>query len=156
MLICKAGVLSWPFTHAKEQSDIVKTACLSGKVDDETCGGFVAYLQLLGLPVDISGAAVDREIRLPPDVEESVSESERRELTNKSIARKKKAIKKHNATLRGSPPCDECGKRPPKGEEFPLCTGCHRAAYCGKVCQRAAWKKGHKATCKQRKAKGKK
>lgn len=28
------------------------------------------------------------------------------------------------------------------------CKGCHHAWYCGVVCQRAAWKSGHKRMCK--------
>lgn len=49
--------------------------------------------------------------------------------------------------------CDWCGKS--SGEAKLLaCSACKKANYCGKECQKAAWK-GHKAICKQnRKASG--
>lgn len=49
----------------------------------------------------------------------------------------------------GSPPkpphlsCDECGK-PKAGLR---CSQCQSAHYCDQTCQKAAWKKGHKAEC---------
>ena len=40
-----------------------------------------------------------------------------------------------------------CGRALPKGGA--VCGGCGRAAYCGKACQHADWKTGHKAACKR-------
>ena len=35
------------------------------------------------------------------------------------------------------------------------CAGCAKVRYCGKVCQAAHWKSGHKKQCKETKKKGK-
>ena len=32
--------------------------------------------------------------------------------------------------------------------EVQFCAGCKRAQYCSPVCQKAAWRHGHKAACK--------
>ena len=41
--------------------------------------------------------------------------------------------------------CDHCGAL---GKDLSRCVRCQHAHYCGKACQKAAWR-GHKATCKQ-------
>ncbi|XP_060601821.1 uncharacterized protein LOC132755020 isoform X1 [Ruditapes philippinarum] len=45
--------------------------------------------------------------------------------------------------------CTECGKeaKTDKKEKYPGCGKCHRAWYCSTVCQKTAWKKGHKKIC---------
>lgn len=43
--------------------------------------------------------------------------------------------------------CTECGKESEEEKGFPSCGRCHKAWYCSKVCQKTAWKKGHKAIC---------
>ncbi|GAQ82370.1 hypothetical protein KFL_001090185 [Klebsormidium nitens] len=50
------------------------------------------------------------------------------------------------ATRCSGPGCDEAETRP---GEFQMCGGCRLAVYCGKDCQRRAWKAGHKETCQK-------
>mmetsp|Transcript_30721 Transcript_30721/g.62463 ORF Transcript_30721/g.62463 Transcript_30721/m.62463 type:complete len:549 (-) Transcript_30721:60-1706(-) len=49
--------------------------------------------------------------------------------------------------------CPMCGKTRDdvNSEELKVCRGCNRVAYCGKDCQRAHWKAGHKHKCKESK-----
>jgi hypothetical protein len=49
----------------------------------------------------------------------------------------------HPSEWRGSNP------EPLRPKEFAHCAGCGLAVYCSRECQRAAWKAGHKAECKQ-------
>jgi hypothetical protein len=123
--------------HATESKEAVRNACMRSKVDDDVCG-YVHFLCRVGLPVDLTDVVVAKEVsdtRVP--------------------ARTKKAIKKHNATLRGHPPCDCCGKNPPKGHAFLVCTRCNKVYYCDADCQRAAWM-DHKKVCEQLKRSSKK
>jgi tetratricopeptide (TPR) repeat protein len=52
-------------------------------------------------------------------------------------------------TLATLPPevCSLCGTHLPPAA-LKLCGGCKRAAYCGRECQAAHWRAGHKLTCK--------
>ena len=43
-------------------------------------------------------------------------------------------------------PCDHCGKVEKAFHEFKTCQRCNKVAYCGKACQKQAWKL-HKKTC---------
>ena len=46
--------------------------------------------------------------------------------------------------------CAQCGAAAPSGagaKALPVCAGCRRVAYCGRDCQRAAWRAGHKQEC---------
>jgi len=45
-------------------------------------------------------------------------------------------------------PCDFCGKQYNK-EHIKQCARCKKACYCGRKCQKAHWKKGHKKVCKK-------
>ena len=38
--------------------------------------------------------------------------------------------------------------RRPDGAPLDMCNGCKRVCYCGKACQTAGWKVGHRAECK--------
>jgi len=42
------------------------------------------------------------------------------------------------------PECDACGYG---GTGISRCSRCESAFYCGKECQKIAWKKGHKLAC---------
>ena len=42
--------------------------------------------------------------------------------------------------------CDHCGKAEKAFHEFKTCQRCNKVAYCGKTCQKQAWK-SHKKTC---------
>ncbi|XP_011451311.3 histone-lysine N-trimethyltransferase SMYD5 [Magallana gigas] len=43
--------------------------------------------------------------------------------------------------------CTQCRKEADDEKGFPSCGRCHKAWYCSKACQKAAWKKGHKEIC---------
>ncbi|GFN79270.1 SET and MYND domain-containing protein 5-like [Plakobranchus ocellatus] len=43
--------------------------------------------------------------------------------------------------------CSNCLKKAEEPKQFPACSKCKRAWYCGVKCQREAWKKGHKVIC---------
>ena len=53
---------------------------------------------------------------------------------------KRKEQKSEDKSFRKCPTCGEKGRH--------RCTGCYLELYCGKVCQKQDWKKGHKVTCK--------
>jgi tetratricopeptide (TPR) repeat protein len=66
----------------------------------------------------------------------------------------------HNSLGGSYRECHHCRKAQPK---LQICTGCNAANYCNSVCQKAAWKAGHKQECamkdaerKKEKSKGKK
>ncbi|GAQ82366.1 hypothetical protein KFL_001090150 [Klebsormidium nitens] len=50
------------------------------------------------------------------------------------------------ATRCSRPGCDKVETRP---RDFQLCGSCKLAVYCGRECQRRAWKAGHKDTCQK-------
>jgi hypothetical protein len=43
--------------------------------------------------------------------------------------------------------CAYCQTKEQREAEFSVCTLCKMRAYCGKECQKAHWKEGHKASC---------
>ena len=47
----------------------------------------------------------------------------------------------------GGPGCARVVKE--SGAPLDVCAGCQRAHYCGKACQTAGWKAGHKAVCRR-------
>jgi len=51
----------------------------------------------------------------------------------------------------GGDKCDLCRKTPSESgvTNFNACSRCQRAYYCSPECQRAAWKSGHKKTCRK-------
>ena len=59
----------------------------------------------------------------------------------------KRARHSTKAQKRTDSHCCHCGATPARGAKLNLCSGCEMAQYCGKACQRNAWK-GHKADCK--------
>lgn len=150
MIVKFLGVL-----HASESTEVVEMAFLNGMIEEEYCG-IIRFLKLVGMPIEISNTAVDREVKMEPEeAKHATSEREIQKLTANSISRKKEEIEKHNAILEAKPPCDQCGKRPSRtSEAFPVCTRCLAATYCCKKCQRLAWPE-HKKKCKDRKAQGK-
>ena len=46
------------------------------------------------------------------------------------------------------PTCSVCGKFPRPGEKIKRCSACKSVLYCGRECQEADWKAGHKDKCK--------
>lgn len=44
--------------------------------------------------------------------------------------------------------CSHCGKHETAKKRFQLCSGCLAVAFCSKACSEAAWKAGHKQSCK--------
>ncbi|GAQ82367.1 hypothetical protein KFL_001090180 [Klebsormidium nitens] len=57
-----------------------------------------------------------------------------------------KMADRKKATRCSGPGCDKVETRP---REFQTCGGCKLAVYCGRDCQRRAWKAGHKETCQK-------
>jgi hypothetical protein len=43
--------------------------------------------------------------------------------------------------------CTECRKESEEEKGFPSCGRCRKAWYCSKMCQKTAWRKGHKEIC---------
>ncbi|GFS16323.1 SET and MYND domain-containing protein 5 [Elysia marginata] len=44
--------------------------------------------------------------------------------------------------------CSQCLKKTPDdSKQFPACSKCKKAWYCGTKCQKEAWKRGHKVIC---------
>ena len=44
--------------------------------------------------------------------------------------------------------CAHCQRQGSPGFLFKVCAGCNDTRYCGRDCQKADWKAGHKAVCK--------
>ncbi|GAQ79002.1 hypothetical protein KFL_000220330 [Klebsormidium nitens] len=44
--------------------------------------------------------------------------------------------------------CDHCGEKAREGKKLQRCGVCRKAKYCGRECQSAAWRKGHREACK--------
>jgi len=59
-----------------------------------------------------------------------------------------KAVCKTAASVVPPSCCDHCGASPDGVTGLLLCAGCRAAWYCSPVCQRAAWKAGHKKVCR--------
>jgi hypothetical protein len=54
-----------------------------------------------------------------------------------------------------SPPqCAVCGRGSENDLKLKPCPRCKGPCYCGKECQRAHWKSGHKVTCTPENTKG--
>ncbi|GAQ85220.1 hypothetical protein KFL_002240210 [Klebsormidium nitens] len=49
---------------------------------------------------------------------------------------------------KGTKKCSGCEKVETKRGEFRKCAACQNAVYCGRECQKSAWKAGHKDVCK--------
>lgn len=47
----------------------------------------------------------------------------------------------------GGSVCGWCGAGPAEGQVLQRCGGCRAVCYCGRECQRAHWKEGHKGAC---------
>ena len=58
------------------------------------------------------------------------------EVTSASAAKTEAAAQMHT--------CDFCGSQ---GRDMSLCAGCQKVRYCGRKCQKAGWKGGHKEKC---------
>jgi hypothetical protein len=58
----------------------------------------------------------------------------------------KARVDEHMSAIRK---CWECGTLESPFLKLRTCQQCRLALYCSKDCQRAAWKGGHKAECKQ-------
>jgi tetratricopeptide (TPR) repeat protein len=43
--------------------------------------------------------------------------------------------------------CGNCGAEQGEDEKFKVCSGCKKAHYCSPICQKKAWKHGHKQEC---------
>ena len=50
--------------------------------------------------------------------------------------------------------CGHCAAQASSGTSLKSCSGCGTVVYCGRDCQVAHWKAGHKKSCKARKSKG--
>jgi hypothetical protein len=46
--------------------------------------------------------------------------------------------------------CAACKALPPAGRKFQVCAGCRAVRYCSPACQKAAWRSGHKAACREK------
>jgi hypothetical protein len=46
--------------------------------------------------------------------------------------------------------CAACNALPPAGSKFQVCAGCRAVRYCSPACQKAAWRSGHKAACREK------
>jgi hypothetical protein len=46
--------------------------------------------------------------------------------------------------------CGACSALPPAGRKFQVCAGCRAVRYCSPACQKAAWRSGHKAECREK------
>jgi hypothetical protein len=46
--------------------------------------------------------------------------------------------------------CAACNALPPAGRKFQVCAGCRAVRYCSPACQKAAWRSGHKAACREK------
>ena len=71
-----------------------------------------------------------------------------------SLAAKSAALRvvRRSQTACAGPGC-KLGLRP-DGAPLDVCNNCKRTFYCGKACQTADWKAGHKAECKELVAEG--
>jgi hypothetical protein len=147
--------------RAKECNAVVRKAFKKGRVDLGLYGGYVQYLEGVGLPVDFDDKVVSEQVSSPAVwIHKDASTEHFAEVQEANSAAIKDSAMKHNVSLAeqengtsavSRKACSHCGSKPaPGAKAFFQCARCAAAQYCGKECQKAAWKAGHKRVCASR------
>ena len=108
-------------------------------------GGYIGYLQTLGLRISKNDSLVKTEIDHPSVlVTNDISDHELAKISDRARRQTKALVKQHNKGIS----CASCGIGPRTGEAGakPLYCPCKMVFYCDRTCQKAHWKQ-HKRIC---------